>query len=302
MAGVVLFFFACSDPIATPDAGAHDATSTRDAGGSSDAGTSDGGSSDAGGADAGRAPPDFASIPWTEVGFGVASKDSENPLGESVFIGYAGYGANDDHARGWVTGLYEADLRERGVRYVYAIRGPRTIEYTELEIENTALVASLLPRIGERTEFIAIAGHSSGSWVACEIFGQLFEQGYDPEGRTRGRAVYFNLDGAQSCVTDAFASELRHVYFVSSRSGGTTAYNHEYMRAGAERLASRSEFLEYDASASGCRAGARPCLHNSLISTRPHDPGGADLSDYSDFADRPVNAFYLVAGEAFLSP
>jgi hypothetical protein len=243
-------------------------------------------------------PPDFDSIPWAEIGFGVAGKDTENPLGESVFIGYAGYGANDDHARGWVAALYHEDLRERGVRYVYAVRGPRTIEYTELEIENTALVASMLPRISDATEFIAIAGHSSGSWVACEIFSQLFEQGFDPEGLTRGRGVYFNLDGAQSCVTSAFADELRRVYFVSSRSGSLTAYNSEYMRAGADRLPGRSEFLEYDATSSGCTV--RSCLHNSLINTMPHDPAGSALSDYDDFVDRPVNEFYLRHAEAVL--
>jgi hypothetical protein len=112
--------------------------------------------------------------------------------------------------------------------------------------------------------------------------------------------VYFNLDGAQSCVTSAFANELRRVYFVSSRSGSLTAYNSEYMRAGAARLPDRSEFLEYDATSSGCTV--RSCLHNSLINTRPHDSDGADLSDYSDFADRPVNTFYLVHAADVLLP
>src|SRR5690348_2267464 len=54
----------------------------------------------------GMMAPPFDSIPWetgTNVGYGVARKDSQNPLGNGVFIGYAGYNITLDAAEAWVT-------------------------------------------------------------------------------------------------------------------------------------------------------------------------------------------------------
>ena len=52
--------------------------------------------------------------------------------------------------------------------------------------------------------------------------------------------------------------------------------------------------LAYDASKSGCNAGAEWCVHVTLINTKPHDPSNADpLKDYSDFSGRPVCTSYV---------
>src|SRR5437660_1700216 len=80
--------------------------------------------------------PSAAPIPevpqWTEgpdIGTGVAMKDTGNPRGQSAFIGYAGYSVSIEDAETWVDALYDSWLRDRGVRYVWAVRGPDDSHY-----------------------------------------------------------------------------------------------------------------------------------------------------------------------------
>jgi hypothetical protein len=266
---------------------------------------------DVGRSDAGRpdgAPPDgppepnFDSLPWMVIGTGVAFKDSRNPLGEDVFIGYAGYGVSDAQSRDWVTALYHAALRDRGVRYVYAVRGPATVEYTGREIQNTLLIAHLLPSLTPATHFIAVAAHSSGGWVACEFLQQLYDQRLDPNGLTSGRTVYYDLDGVQSCLDTTILQHLRRLYFVTAHTnagGGGWSLNAASMQTGAQSFAG-SRLETYDASASGCQPSASLCLHVSLINTRPQDPSTGTPSDYANFVGRPVNHFYLDVSAADL--
>lgn len=248
--------------------------------------------------------PDFSSLPWDVIGTGVNFKDSQNPRGSNVFIAYAGYGVTSAEAKIWVTALYKATLRARGVRYVYAVQGPATVEYSQAEIQNTHLIAHLLPQVSPATHFIAVAGHSSGGWVACEILQQLYDQGMDPTGKTSGRTVYYDLDGVQSCLDTNIVHHLRRVYFVSAHTsvgGGGYSLNAPGMMLGAMTYGGNL-FKLYDASDSGCQASADLCLHVSLVNTKPHDPSTGTPSDYGDFTGRPVNQWYLDATTADLPP
>ncbi|HUS64006.1 MAG TPA: hypothetical protein VMZ28_05655 [Kofleriaceae bacterium] len=250
---------------------------------------------DAGG-DVGGDEPDFAALPWSEIGVGVAYKDSGNPRGDRVFIGYAGYGVDDAGARAWVNALYGASLRELGVRHVFAVRGPDTVTYANREIQNSLLVATLLPALAGDAS-IAVAAHSSGAWVACELFEQLFGGGLDPGGATAGRIVYYDLDGLYGCLPEGAEGSLRALHFVYAESAAGTSLNAGDMAEGAAAYGQPP--LVHDASASGCAGGASLCLHVSLVNTVPHDPSTGSPFDYADFEGRPVNTFYLdaTAGE-----
>lgn len=238
-------------------------------------------------------PPDAGAIPWetgTSVGYGVAFKDTKNPGGESVFVGYAGYQVTLASAEAWVEALYGASLAARGVRYIWAVQGPNDPSYSNLEIGNSKIVAAMLPRVGAQTKFVLVAGHSSGSFVAHELLGQL-AGGLDPQAVTAGRVVYFDLDGGESGLTAASVARLRKAYFVGSRDGatGTDSPNLSTMQAAGATYASAGGYWQNDASSSGCDAGAAWCVHVTLITTRPHDPTTGDpLLDYADFAGRPV--------------
>lgn len=285
-----------------------DAPATADGGGA--AASPDARAGDAG-EDAAAAPPEpeFDAVPWEQggdVGFGVARKDTGNPRGESAALLYAGYEARLDAAKAWARELYRADLRARGVRWLYAVQGPATIQYTGLEIGNSNVLAHLVPRVTDRTRFVLVLGHSSGSYVAHEMLRQAAARP-DAQGKTSGRLVYFNLDGGRAGFTDAVAATMRKTWWVSPRdvAKGTPGFNAPSMQSAGAAYASLGGLLPYDASRAGCNAGATGCVHNSLVITRPHSPARArpDL-DYEQFAGRPVTTSFLTekAAEAGLSP
>jgi hypothetical protein len=280
-------------------------TTSTSAGGGDPSGA--GGGTGAGGNEP-TAPP-FDSIPWemgTDVGFGVARKDTQNPLGEAAFIGYGGYDVDLDAACAWTRALYEATLRDRGVRYVYCVQGPADPSYSKLEIGNSKIAKHLVPKLAGTSSFILIAAHSSGSFVAHELLGQL-GSGYDPSDVTADRIVYFNLDGGQSGLGPDSVGRLKRAYFVAARDAttATSSPNLGTMKALGTAYASAGGYLELDGSGSGCAAGAEWCLHMVPILTKPHDPNGSDVAkDYVDFNGRPVTTTYIdeTAAEAGLVP
>ena len=69
------------------------------------------------------------------------------------------------------------------------------------------------------------------------------------------------------------------------------------MMALGARYASAGGVLEVNAARSGCAAGAKWCLHDALVTERPHNPETFDLEkDYQGFLpDRPAAVAYLAA-------
>jgi hypothetical protein len=233
-------------------------------------------------------PEALAALPWQtgpEVGRGVAFKDTKNPGGENLFIGYAGYRVSLASAQAWVEGLHQGSPAARGVRYLWAVQGPNDHTYSNLEIGNSKIVATMLPLVGPRTRFVLVVGHSSGSFVAHELLGRL-AGGMDPQGVTAGRVVYFNLDGGASGLTTRSVGRLRHAYFVAAhdRTTGTDSPRRATMRLLGAAYASAGAYWEADASDSGCHEGAQWCVHDALIATRPRTPTSTSAQlDDSDF-------------------
>ncbi len=267
-----------------------------------DVGRPDAGTPDAGTADAGTADvvvvtePDFEAIPWSAPGLGVAYRDSENPRGHDVFIGYAGYGVDATRAQSWVTRLYRDALRERGVRHVYAVQGPREAGYDSQEIGNSRLIAHLLPRLATGAS-ILVAAHSSGAFVAHELLGQLYERGLDPSHLTANRLSYWDLDGGSYGLNASIVGQLRHAWFVWAEDAATATRspNAGVMIAAGATYARAGGALRLDASASGCNRGATWCVHMAPITTRPHDPARANVAlDYGSFdAEHRVETAWL---------
>ena len=248
-----------------------------------------------------RFDPNWSTGP--DVGTGVAMKDTGNPRGDNVFIGYAGYRVPLDDAEAWVDALYDAWLRDRGVRYVWAVRGPDDSHYEHKEIGNTKIGATLR-EVAPHASFVLVAAHSSGSTVAHELFKQLAD-GRDPEGATAGKIVYFNLDGIEKGLTSASAGRLRRAYFVGAidRVTRTVSPNEGEMRRTAEQYAgaAATSYLEYDARDARCASGGTWCLHVSLVTNAPHDTRAACAHlDYTEFGSAGVaTAFFdAKAGEA----
>jgi hypothetical protein len=268
-------------------------------GGGADTGGGDVGSTGSSSSASGGVEPDFDSIPWQtgdDVGFGVARKDTENPLGRAIFIGYGGYAIGLASTQTWIGALYAARLRDLGVGTVFAVQGPAHPQYTGLEIGNSRVAAALEELAGD-APFVLVLAHSSGSFVAHELLGQL-AGGLDPAGVTEGKVVYFDLDGAVSGLDRAIVARLRRAYFVGALDSitGTASPNRGDMLFGAELFPAAGGFLDVDASASGCNAGASWCLHMTPITTLPHDPSdAAGAIDYEDFVGRPVSYAFIDA-------
>jgi hypothetical protein len=232
---------------------------------------------------------------WVAVGAGVACRDTGRTGVYGTFIAYGGWGVQEAWARAWVDEVYRTALATRGIRYLCAVRGPATVDYAGREIGNSALAAHLLTR---PRGLVIVAAHSSGSFVAHELFAELADLGARGTGLL-ARTVYYDLDGGESGLTPAIVGHLRRAYFVYAEDSttGTRSANAATMVALGTRYAAEGGVLAVNAARSGCKAGAKWCLHDALVTERPHNPESFDLErDYQGFLpDRPAAVAYLSA-------
>jgi hypothetical protein len=230
---------------------------------------------------------------WTVLGTGVNYRNTG--AGDNVFIGYAGYQVTDAEAESWTNALSAAQLGRLGVGHLYAVRGPDEVTYVHREIGNTKLIHHLLGVTSSKTKLVVVASHSSGSYVANELFGFLFDGHMDTVGRTPGRTVYYNLDGGDG-LTAYTLTQLADAYFVHAYDNrtGTSSPNASGMIALGHRSPPKTAGLTITADAAGCASGAVWCVHMVMITQHPHSSTSADLLDYSDFSGRPVQDSYLL--------
>ncbi len=227
---------------------------------------------------------------WLDVGLGVAYEQVNT--GNAVVIAYGGYTARLAYSAAWATELVDAKLGGAGVGHIYAVKGPDDASYAAKEIANTKLRAHLqtLPGTGP----IYVLAHSSGTFVAHELFAQLHATGNTA---VLSRIAYANLDGGGSGLTDAIVAELGQIEFVYARDptlASGLSRNTGSVRSLAADYAPGGVAFEVTVPGTGCNSGALWCLHDVVITHRPHNPATYDLArDYTDFAGRPVTTEYL---------
>jgi hypothetical protein len=235
---------------------------------------------------------------YAVIGHGVAYKKVQGG-GDAVFIAYGGWSVKLDWSCKWSDALLAAKLAQLGVGHIYAVKGPDQPSYAAREIGNTKLGAHLLAGPATNAPFVLVAAHSSGAYVAHELLDQLADRGASTE-PLRSKMVYANLDGGGSGFTNAIASSLRHTAFVwaedpakgkSANAGTMVALGNAF----------GSPAIRVDGSQSGCNRSAKWCLHDLVITTRPHNPATFDLQkDYTSFVGRPVQTQWIDALEPFL--
>jgi hypothetical protein len=213
-------------------------------------------------------------VAWTSVGYGI--NEATVGSGPNVLVVYGGYTATDADSEALSLQYVSAELGALGVGHVYAVRGPEDAEYAAREIGNSHLAAQLQAMVGS-TGFVAIVAHSSGAFVADELFTEASAQ-------VLSKIVYFDLDGGSWALTSALVGEMRGVYFCNARdpAAGDSANYSSIVSLHADFPA--SHYFTVDATGSGCNDGAVWCLHDTLITTRPHNHATYDLNDdYTDF-------------------
>lgn len=234
---------------------------------------------------------------FASVGNGVSY--TRAGTGEGVLILYGGYTAQLGWVQGWASALHSSKLQSLGVGHVYAVQGPRDAGYGGREIGNTKLGAHLRANAPNAT-FVLVAAHSSGTYVAQELIGQIARSG--DASTWLGKMVYANLDGGYG-LEAATARQMRKAVFVwgdDPRAGQSS--NAEVMKSLGGQYGAKGKTVRVDASGSGCNRAAKWCLHDTVITSRPHNPAMYDLAnDYVKFAgDRKVVTSWIEAVEGDL--
>mgnify|MGYP000685722501 CR=1 FL=1 len=141
--------------------------------------------------------------------------------------------------------------------------------------------------VSPKTKFIVGVAHSSGALVANELFARL-AHGADPHETTRGRIVYFDLDGEKGGLDSAIVERLRRAYFVGAYDAtiATASHEDEKMRRAAKLYPNAGGYIRQPADGSGCERGAAWCMHMTLVTKKPHDPRKAKEIDFRDFRGR----------------
>ena len=255
------------------DSGSPGTASGGDAGSAPEASPAEGGPEASPVTEAGTDAP-LTGGSWSTVSYGVTTRDY-GP-GNDIVIAYGGYSATDADSQAWVTALTTARLAQLGVGHTYAVRGPEDPDYSAREIGNSELAAAITP-LAASASHIVIVAHSSGGFVADELFTFI-----NPE--VMAKVAYFNLDGGSWALDDDMVSTMLGVYFCNAHDSVAGYSENTSSDEQLHQDFSGSRFFTVDADGSGCDVGAGWCLHDTLITNRPHDPTTYDLAlDYTDF-------------------
>jgi len=234
---------------------------------------------------------DATGVGWTYVGYGVEYQRVNT--GNAILIAYGGYSAHLSYSAAWATELVDAKLGALGVGQIYAVQGPQDPGYHAREIGNSK-IRHHLPTIDDARSPIYVVAHSSGSYVAHELLSQMYNAG---SGDLLGRIAYAALDGGGSGLTTDIVDDLRAMMFVYADDPSLSSGRSENSSAAignGEAFSPKATTFEVSVSDTGCYDGAGWCLHDVLITHRPHNHSTFDLADdYTDFAIRPPTIEYI---------
>jgi hypothetical protein len=229
--------------------------------------------------------------PWSNLGVGVSYKGFAGVTGTNALLVYGGYTAQDEYVQRWANQLVRVKGAALGIRHLYAVRGPNQSGYANREIQNSKLAAHLGAEGRAATaNAILVVAHSSGTYVADELFGMLKNGSGGVPQDTLSKVRLFNLDGG-GVASASTLNQMARAYFVYAHDPaiGRSSHNASGMKALGQQYASIGGPVEVNANRSGCSStasGGLWCLHDALINTRPHDPTFYDLrNDYTDFTN-----------------
>lgn len=236
-------------------------------------------------------------VPWQVLGTGVAYKQVSE--GNNVLLVYGGYTALDEWTQRWTSELYRAKGEELAIGHLYAIKGPNQSGYANREIHNSKLVAHLAARgIAANADALVVVAHSSGTFVSKELTDMLKAGAGGVPADTLSKVELFNLDGGGGYSADVLrtVASARWVY-ACDRTISRCSHNAQAMKNIGQSWTSIGGSYEVIANGSGCNrstTGGLWCLHDAVITTRPHNPNMYDLKrDYTSFEGRSVVTSYL---------
>ncbi len=240
-------------------------------------------------------------LQFNNLFYGIDFAKTDN-IGNNVFIGYGGWSAKQAVVNNWCEQLFIEKLKDLSVKYIFAVKGPDTPCYLEKEIADSLLALNLISLCkNEKIDKIIIAAHSSGSFVAHNLFQYLFGKAkLDKTETLKDKIIYFNLDGgigSYECgapLDSNIAKNLNKIYAVYAYDSNTKKYSSNYetmIKLG--KMYNNSQAIIVEAKDSGC--DGKWCLHDVLINKKPYNPEKFDLdNDYGNITkDRKVQTDYL---------
>ena len=235
------------------------------------------------------ASTDAGETNWSAVSFGITGKHLG--AGENIAVVYGGYTATDAESQAWITALVSAKLAALHVGQIYAVRGPKDADYSSREIGNSTLAARLATQTAASS--IVVVAHSSGGFVADELFTFASTT-------VLGKVTYFNLDGGSYAMNSAMVAKMHGVYICDAHDPAAGNSENTSSDQNLHSSLAGSSLFTVDATGSGCNVGAGWCLHDTLITSLPHNPANYDLAlDYTDFTgDHHVVVSYLAQAVA----
>ncbi|MBX3223391.1 MAG: hypothetical protein KF795_22960 [Labilithrix sp.] len=238
---------------------------------------------------------------WATLGLGVSHKSFSS--GKNVLIVYGGYTAQDVYVQRWANELYRKRGTALDIGELYAVRGPNQSGYANREIQNSRIAAHLgangAAGRAARASSIIVVAHSSGTYVADELFAMMRAGSGGVPAKTIEKVSLFNLDGG-GVANPTTLRMMAGAWFVYACDAtiGRCSHNASSMKARGAQYASLGGALLVNANGSGCSKtlnGGLWCLHDTLIINRPHNPAMYDLrNDYTNFTgSREVVTSYL---------
>ncbi len=240
-------------------------------------------------------------LKWEKFVSGVEYLNTDEK-GDNIFIGYGGWSTKPYAVQFWCEKLYNAELNKLGVVKIFSVKGPDSPCYDEKEIADSLMALKLIEMCSSnKIQNIIVAAHSSGAFVAHNLFQYLFGKvKLDVSELLKDKIIYFNLDGgigSNDCgapLDSNIASKLNRIYAVYAYDSLSNKYssNYETMILLGHKFTNSEEIK---VNVAGCGCIGKWCLHDALITKLPYNPEKFDLiNDYGGINDKhPVQTDYL---------
>lgn len=240
----------------------------------------------------------LSETPWQTTASGSANGPVTHKTfgtGGNVVVVFGGYTAKSRYVQRWEDELVRGALGFEGFSELYAVPGPLTAGYGgELKSSDAKIVSDLAGGLATKAKSITVIAHSSGTYVANEFIGQVLAASRP----AAAKISYFVLDGGGVSAANMAASAQTFFVWAKDSKAGISSHNAATMQSLGQTYAKYGGAVMVDATGSGCNPknpNGSWCMHDTLVTTRPHNPNFYDLADdYTDFtAPRTVVTSYL---------
>jgi len=209
------------------------------------------------------------------------------PARNHIMVVCGGYGKSLEKTELWIDLLSQSDLaKDKGFRYLYAIRGPIHASYADLELKTNDLATTIIQLMDlDATAQLVVIPHSSGGAVCGRFLSQLHTQdvasGHTPS--VTGRVTYFILDADVSAVPALFRSGIFHkdssgvtdgLYGICAHDTGLNRNSHNSFICGhVADYGGISKILDVSTSCPARDASdSTYCVHQAVQCTNPGGP------------------------------